>query len=123
MGDYEKHLNLAREKLSAVVHAYSHHQHTVVGDLSTKVVEQLIEADAARNSEHFGTHQSRHDYSNKNFPAQINRAMKKVWFAYGDLGYDGVNGGRAKAAIKNLNIIIEFFEARFGEEIGPKANP
>ena len=61
--------------------------------------------------------QSRHEYSNKNFPAEVNKAMRKVWFAYGDLGYDGINGKRAKAVIDNLKIIIEFFEKRFEMKI------
>jgi len=58
-------------------------------------------------------HNSRHEYSNENFPDEINKAMRKIWFAYGDLGYDGINGKRAKAVIDNLKIIIEFFEKRF----------
>ena len=88
-----------------------------MGDLGTKVVEQLIEADAANEGEHFGDHQSRHKYSNKNFSDEINKAMRKVWFAYGDLGYDGINGKRAKAVVDNLKIIIEFFEKRFEMKI------
>jgi hypothetical protein len=43
--------------------------------------------------------------------------MKKVWFAYGDLGYDGVNGDRAKKAMENLDQILKFFEKNFGEPI------
>jgi len=117
MGDFQKHLKLAKEKLKATINAYHNKQSTVVGDLGTKVVEQLVEADAARNKEHFGDHQSRHEYSNKNFPSEINKAMRKIWFAYGDLGYDGVNGKRAKQVIDNLKIIAEFFEKRFGEKI------
>lgn len=117
MGDFQKHLKLAKEKLKATINAYHNKQSTVVGDLGTKVVEQLVEADAARNKEHFGDHQSRHEYSNKNFPPEINKAMRKIWFAYGDLGYDGVNGKRAKQVIDNLKIIAEFFEKRFGEKI------
>ncbi|GAI55848.1 unnamed protein product [marine sediment metagenome] len=58
-------------------------------------------------------HNSRQEYSNENFPDEINKAMRKIWFAYGDLGYDGINGKRAKAVIDNLKIIIEFFEKRF----------
>ncbi len=117
MGDFHKHLELAKEKLKATINAYHNKQSTVVGDLGIKVVEQLVEADAARNKEHFGDHQSRHEYSNKNFPPEINKAMRKIWFAYGDLGYDGVNGKRAKQVIDNLKIIAEFFEKRFGEKI------
>jgi len=84
MGDFQKHLELVKEKLKATITAY---------------------------------HNSRHEYSNKNFPAEINKAMRKVWFAYGDLGYDGINGKRAKAVIDNLKIIIEFFEKRFEVKI------
>ena len=117
MGDFQKHIELAKEKLKATINAYRNKQSTVVGDLGVKVVEQLVEADAARNNEHFGDHKSRHEYSNKNFPPEINSAMRKIWFAYGDLGYDGINGKRAKAVIDNLKIIIEFFESRLGVKI------
>jgi len=117
MGDFQKHINLTKEKLEATLVAYEKKQHTVVGDLATKVVEQLVEADAATKGEHFGDHLARHSYSNKNFPPEINKAMRKIWFAYGDLGYDGVNGRRAKAVINNLKVIIKFFEERFGERI------
>ena len=117
MGDFQKHLGLAKEKFRAAINAYNNKQNTVVGDLGTKVVEQLVETDAANKGEHFGDHQSRHEYSNKNFPDEINKAMRKVWFAYGDLGYDGINGKRAKAVVDNLKIIIEFFEKRFEVKI------
>lgn len=50
MGDFKKHLELAKEKLKATISAYNKKQNTVVGDMGTKVVEQLIEADAARNN-------------------------------------------------------------------------
>ncbi len=39
MGEYEKHIRMAREKLKAVRNAFKKGQHTVVGDLATKVVE------------------------------------------------------------------------------------
>ena len=120
MGNYQKHIKLAKEKLSATFTAYKNRQHTVVGDLAIKVVEQFIEADAAKRGEHFGDHKSRHNYSNKSFPTKINSAMRKIWFAYGDLGYDGINGKRAKLVLDNLSIIMEFFEKRFGEKIYAK---
>ena len=66
---------------------------------------------------HFGTHLERHQFSQNRYPGEINAAMKKVWFAYGDLGYDGVNGDRAKKAIENLDKILNFFKNRFGEQI------
>lgn len=121
MGNYKKHLKLAKEKLDATINAYHNKQNTVVGDLGTKVIEQLIEADAARNNEHFGDHQSRHEYSNKHYPSEINKAMRKIWFAYGDLGYDGLNGKRAKVVIDNLKTVVKFFEKEFGVKIYEKS--
>lgn len=117
MGDFEKHIGLAREKLKATANAFNNKQYTVVGDLATKVVEQLVEADASIKNEHFGTHKERHDYSSKNFPSGINTAMRNIWFAYGDLGYDGVNGKRAKKVVRNLAIIVKFFEEKLGVKI------
>ena len=117
MGDYEKHLRIAREKLKVTKNAFDNKQYTVVGDLATKVIEQLIEADAANENKHLGTHQERHQFSGDRYPKEINAAMKKVWFADGDLGYDGVNGGRAKRVIENLDKVVKFFEGTFGEQI------
>jgi len=42
MGDYKKHLRIAQEKLEAVRNAFVNDQHTVVGDLATKVIEHLL---------------------------------------------------------------------------------
>ena len=43
--------------------------------------------------------------------------MRRIWFAYGDLGYDGINGKRAKVVMYNLEVVIKFFEERFGVKI------
>lgn len=117
MGAYEKHFTIAKEKMASVLEAFAEKRYTVVGDLATKVVEQLVEADAAQNGLHFGTHKDRHEYSNASFPKRINKAMRKVWFAYGDLGYDGTNGNRADAVMRDMGVIVEFFEDRLNEEI------
>ena len=112
MGNRAKHIRIAKEKLQALIAAHKNKQYTVVGDLATKVVEQLVEADASREAKHFGDHQSRHEFSNESYPKQINGAMRKIWFAYGDLGYDGVNGARAK--------VVQFFEKKLGAELWQK---
>jgi hypothetical protein len=123
MGDFRKHLGIAREKLEALTTAYENKHHTVVGDLGTKIVEQLIEADAARRNLHFGRHADRHAYAQKEFDSETNHAMKRIWFGYGDLGYDGVNGKRAKEVVDNLRLVVGFFEQRFGEKIEPEEKP
>ena len=117
MAHFQKHLDIAREKMASVYEAFANGRHTVVGDLATKAAEQLVEADAAQNGMHFGTHRERHEYSNTNFPRHITNAMQRVWFAYGDLGYDGTNGDRAEAVMRDMATIIEFFEDRLNEKI------
>ena len=49
--------------------------------------------------------------------------MKRIWFGYGDSGYDGVNGKRAKEVVDNLKRVVSFFEERFGERIEPEGKP
>ena len=61
MGNFQKHIDLAKEKLRVTKESFTEKNNTVVGDLATKVVEQLIEADVARKEEHLGDHKSRHD--------------------------------------------------------------
>ncbi|MCK9266584.1 hypothetical protein M0P98_06870 [bacterium] len=46
--------------------------------------------------------------------------MRKIWFAYGDLGYDGINGKRAKTVMTNLETIIEFFEKKLATKLKEK---
>ncbi|MCK9266583.1 hypothetical protein M0P98_06865 [bacterium] len=48
MGNLDKHIALAKEKLDATIDAYEKEMYTVVGDLATKVVEQLVEAVALK---------------------------------------------------------------------------
>jgi len=102
MGDFEKHLSIAREKLSALKEAYQKRRYTVVGDLAIKVVEQLVEADAAKNNRHFGTHSDRHEYSNKNFPVDINKAIRKI-------GGQKLSAGCIIIPSNKKNIVEKFF--------------
>jgi len=117
MDDSDRHLEIAREKLSALQEAFGKHQHTVVGDLAIKVVEQLIEADAARQGMHFGAHQERQAFANREYPPSITIAMRRIWFAYGDLGYDGTNGHRARLVMRHLRTVAQFLEKRLGKQI------
>ena len=48
--------------------------------------------------------------------------MRKIWFAYGDLGYDGTNGKRAKAVMDNLRKVVEYFEQKLGTELWQELN-
>ncbi|MBN1621452.1 MAG: hypothetical protein JW871_02545 [Endomicrobiales bacterium] len=115
MSDYKKHIELVNEKLIDLIEAYKKKRSSVVGDLGTKVVEQLVEADLAKNNVHLTKHYDRHQYMNKTYPKEVNIASTKIWRAYTDLGYDGLNGGKAKIVVHYLKTILKFFEERLNE--------
>lgn len=122
MGDFDKHLKIMHEKLGSTYRAYENKEYTVVGDLAVKVVEQAIEADASREGKHLGDHKYRFECAQKVLSKDLFWKMRKIWFIYGDLGYDGVDGERAKQALKHLNDILDFFEKRWCVHIEKRGN-
>lgn len=117
MGNFNKHLKLVKEKYTNMERAYKSKDFTVVGDLGIKVIEQLIEADASLDNQHLGDHAPRFEWAKKVLPKKLFWKMRKVWFAYGDLGYEGENGGRAKRTMNFTRDIIEFFQRKWGVKI------
>lgn len=115
MPTYAKHISLAREKLKYLALAYKDKVSSVVGDNGTKVLEQLVEADLARSNIHFTKHIDRHNYMNRNYPDWVNYSSRRIWRAYSDLGYDGVNGKKAEIVVYNLKKLLKYFEERLNE--------
>lgn len=115
MGDFNKHIRLVKEKSRNMEKAYKSKDYTVVGDLAIKVIEQAIEADASLDDQHLGDHKPRFGWAKRVLPEKLFWKMRKVWFAYGDLGYEGENGGRAKRAVTFTRDIIGFFEDKWGD--------
>jgi len=116
LGDATHHLTLAKEKRDAALDEYKKGRYTVVGDLTLKAVEQAIEAAAAKYSLHFHlsprtAHAERVRWAKTSF--QENAAdLDVIWGTYGDLGYDGINGKRAKEAINAMERIVNAIEKR-----------
>ncbi|MFQ5758969.1 MAG: hypothetical protein ACE5IF_04775 [Candidatus Bathyarchaeia archaeon] len=118
MGDETHHSRLAKEKREAALDEFSKGRYTVVGDMALKAVEQAIEAVASREGEHFHlsprtAHALRVKWAKENFP-QISTDLDVVWSAYGDLGYDGLDGNRAREAVEAMERIIGEIERRSG---------
>ena len=116
MGDATHHVRLAREKREAALDEFKKGRHTVVGDLSLKAVEQAIEAVAAKSGKHFHisprtAHAERVKWAKAVFP-EIAADLDIIWGAYGDLGYDGLDGKRAKEAVDAMERIIDGIEKR-----------
>lgn len=119
MGDAKHHSRIAIEKRDAALEEFEKRRFTVVGDLVLKVVEQAIEAAAAAlTGEHFHVnprtaHAKRVKWTKQNFP-EISADVDVVWGAYGDLGYDGLDGDRARDAIEAMERILDAIEERTG---------
>jgi len=116
MGDAVHHVRLAREKRVAALDEFKKGRYTVVGDLTLKAVEQAIEAVAAESGKHFHisprtAHAERVKWAKTSFP-EIAADFDIIWGAYGDLGYDGLDGKRAKEAVDAMERIIVGIEKR-----------
>ncbi|MFQ6076177.1 MAG: hypothetical protein ACE5Z5_08600 [Candidatus Bathyarchaeia archaeon] len=117
MGNADHHLRLAKEKREAALDEFQKGRYTVVGDLTLKAVEQAIEAAAAQLESHFHltprtAHAERARWAKERFP-EIAADIDVVWGAYGDLGYDGLDGDRAREAVEAMERIVS--------EIGKRA--
>lgn len=119
MGDANHHSRIAREKRDAVLDEFLKRRFTVVGDLVLKAVEQAIEAVAAALAgEHFHVnprtaHAQRVRWVKQNFP-EVGADIDVVWGVYGDLGYNGLDGNRAKDAVEAMERILNAIEKRTG---------
>ncbi|MFQ5821349.1 MAG: hypothetical protein ACE5I5_15295 [Candidatus Heimdallarchaeota archaeon] len=118
MGDPAHHSRLAKEKREAALDEYEKSRYTAVGDLALKAVEQAIEAAASKKGIHFHlnprtAHARRTQWAKQKFP-EIAAELDITWGAYGDLGYDGLNGNRAREAIEAMERILNELENKTG---------
>jgi|SRR4030042_5823363 len=114
MSDVEVHIKAAREKRLAALDEYEKHRYMVVGDLAIKSVEQAIEALAALEDEHFhefprSAHSNRMRWIKKKLPS-LSKDIDELRGAYGTLGYEGINGERAKKAIAAMERVMDEIE-------------
>lgn len=118
MGDYIHHSRLAKEKRQAAHDEYMKARYTVVGDLAIKAVEQAIEAVASLEDIHFHTHPrtahaNRIRWFKNRFP-HLSTYIDVLWGAYGMLGYEGVDGERAKKVLEAMEVILNELEEKTG---------
>jgi hypothetical protein len=114
MSDVEIHIKAAREKRFAALEEYEKKRYSVVGDLTIKTVEQAIEALAASEGKHFhllprSAHSSRMRWIKERFPS-LSKDVDELWGACGALGYEGIDGERAKKAITAMEHVLDEIE-------------
>jgi len=110
MGDWEFHIKLAREKRDGALEEFERGRFSVAGDLAVKAVEQAIEAAASREGLHFhleprSAHARRMKWFKERYP-ELAADLDELWGAYGALGYEGINGERAKRALDAMRRVL-----------------
>jgi len=117
MSDIEIHVKATRENRMASLEEFEKRRYMVVGDLAIKTVEQAIEALASREGKHFhlhprSAHSGRLRWIKKKLPS-LSKDVDELWGAYGALGYEGIDGDRAKKVVEAMERVLD--------EIGRKA--
>jgi hypothetical protein len=108
--DTELHARICREKAAAARDELKRKRPSAVGDLAIKAVEQAIEAAASLEGLHFHTeprraHSERTGWAKRKFPG-VSGDLDELWGAYGALGYEGVDGERARKAVEAMGRVI-----------------
>ena len=116
MSDVEIHVRAVHEKRLAALEEFKKGRFMVVGDLAIKTVEQAIEALAALEGKHFhlhprSAHSERMRWFKEKFPS-LSKDVDELWGAYGALGYEGVDGERAKKAIGAMERVLVEIERK-----------
>jgi hypothetical protein len=114
VSDVEIHVRAVREKRSAALEEFEKKRYMVVGDLAIKTAEQAIEALAALEGRHFHLH-PRSAHSNrqrwiKEKLSPLSKDVDELWGAYGALGYEGIDGERAKKVIEAMERVLDEIE-------------
>jgi hypothetical protein len=114
MSDVEAHVKAVREKRLAALDEYEKKRYMVVGDLAMKTVEQAIEALAALDGKHFhllprSAHSNRMRWIKDRLPS-LSKDVDELWGAYGALGYEGIDGERAKKAVSAMERVLDEIE-------------
>ena len=114
--DVELHVKAACEKRLAALDEFDKRRYMVVGDLAIKAVEQAIEALAALDGVHFHLHprsarSSRLRWVKEKFPS-LSKDVDELWGAYGALGYEGIDGERAKKVVECMERVLGEFERK-----------
>jgi len=116
MSDVDVHLRAVREKRLAALDEFEKGRFMVVGDLAIKAVEQGVEVLAAIEDRHFhlrprSAHSERMKWFKERFP-RLSRDVDELWGAYGALGYEGIDGDRAKKAVEAMERVLNEIERK-----------
>ncbi|MFQ6075401.1 MAG: hypothetical protein ACE5OY_02335 [Candidatus Bathyarchaeia archaeon] len=122
MGDSTFHARIAEENAKGALKEYEVKRFVNVGLLAIKAMEQAIEACAAKENLHFHqnprtAHVNRRNWLEGHYPDLLD-SWNELWMAYGALGYEGLDGDRAKMAVNALERSLKHLQHEEGIEFG-----
>jgi hypothetical protein len=106
MGDSDLHSRLVKEKFLLAKYALEHSLYSGVGDEAVKTVEEAIELHASKFNRHLGSHTERRNWARSHYSREVQVALDELFRIYGDLGYNGRNGVKAKRAYELMMKIL-----------------
>jgi len=119
MSKTKEHAKIAIENLAGVMDEYNAARYSNVGLLAVRALEQMVEACAAKENLHFHehprvAHRDRREWLRSHHPDLV-KEWDALWLMYGTLGYGGVNGGKAREALRISERVVKELARR--EEI------
>jgi hypothetical protein len=116
--DLKRHVMLAQEKIEAIEEEYTKGRYSVVGDLAIKVVEQAIEAHAAKERRHLREHSQRFDFFRRYYGPKRYAQLQLLFRLYEDVGYEGLEPkAGAEKARGLMRELLEEINKRTGIEV------
>jgi len=111
LGGLYHHWKIALENRDGAKSEFRAGRYSNVGLLAIRSLEQAIEACASKEGFHFHdnprtAHRMRREWLRTKFPELVEK-WDILWSIYGVLGYGGVNGERAREAIRVLDETLE----------------
>jgi len=122
MGDAKHHAGIAEENLKGAQGELENRRFSNVGLLSLRALEQMIEACASKEGLHFHenrkvAHKNRREWLETRHPDLLSM-WDQLWGIYGILGYGGLNGERAKQALRILEKCLSELSSRESVAVG-----
>lgn len=115
--NFEEHIEVAEQYFQSAYDDMEKNRHPVVADNCTKVVGQLLKADANRKKgSDLRSHRNEFNYAEANHP-KVYDLYDKIFNIYNSLGYEGSNGEGAEMALQLMEEVIEYFEEDWGMEL------
>lgn len=100
-----------------MLNEYAEGRTTNVGESAIKAVEQMIEFHAAKEfGRDLGDHEPRMRWRKRRYDNKIARMIFELFSIYGQLGYEGSDGIKAKRAIALVKMIAEYIGEKVGED-------